>query len=129
MISGIHQEVSLNASPTDVYNALLDAALFTRMSGGAEAEIDPAPGGAFSCFGGMITGRNIECEPARRIVQAWRVKNWDSGVYSIVRFDFEPEDGGTRVVLHHAAFPSEHQSHLEQGWHRNYWNPLQKLWP
>jgi activator of HSP90 ATPase len=127
MKSQIHQEIVVAAAPAAVYAALIDGAQFSRMCGGAPAEIDPAPGGAFSCFGGMIAGRNIECEPGRRLVQAWRVKNWEPGVYSIARFEFRPEGAATRVVLDHTGFPEEQQPHLEQGWHQNYWNPLQQM--
>ena len=42
----------------------------------APAELDPEPGGEFSCFGGMIVGRTIENIPGQRLVQAWRVANW-----------------------------------------------------
>ena len=127
MTSSIHQEIVVEASPATVYATLVDPAQFTRMSGGAPADIDALPGGAFSCFGGMIVGRNLECEPGQRLVQAWRVKNWPPGVYSIVRVELKPEGSATRLVLDHTGFPEEQQAHLEQGWHQNYWNPLLKL--
>lgn len=121
----IHQTIQLPASPEAVYEQLTDAAKFSAMSGGAPAEVDPEAGGAFALFGGMIEGRNVECLPGRRLVQAWRAKSWDAGVYSLVRFELEAgPDGGTRLVMDHAAFPEGQAEHLDAGWHANYWKPM-----
>ncbi len=68
MTQNIHQEVRLPGAPARVYGALTDAVQFSKMSGGAPAEIDPKPGGAFAMFGGMIEGRNVECAPGQRLV-------------------------------------------------------------
>jgi activator of HSP90 ATPase len=129
MTGPIHQEIIFKVSPSRLYDVLLDSAAFSALTGRA-AEIDRAPGGAFSCFGGFITGRNIELVPDRRIVQAWRVGNWPEGTYSIVRFELLAQGSGTRLVMDHAGFPAELRSHLngeqaEGGWHRQYWGPLQ----
>jgi len=127
MSDRIHQEILVEAPPSRVYDVLTDSAQFSKMSGGAPAEIDPAAGGAFSCFGGMISGRNIECVPGERLVQAWRPKPWEAGVYSIVRFELRSEGKGTRVVLDHTGYPEGQGEHLDKGWHANYWEPLRKL--
>ena len=75
----------------------------------------------------MIVGRTIENIPDERIVQPWRVANWEPGVYSIVKFEFEKiNDIETKLVFDHAGFPEEHKAHLEQGWHERYWGPMKK---
>ena len=130
MSNSIRQEVIINASPKRVYDALLDASRFRAFTG-APAEIDPRPGGAFSCFGGVISGRNIELLPDHRIVQAWRVSPWPEGLYSIVRFELQPHGSATRLVLDHVGFPEEMRAHLngeqaDGGWQRQYWEPLKK---
>ena len=122
----IHQEVVLPASPERVYAALTTSAQFTEATGGRAAEISAIDGGAFTLFGGAIHGRTIELVPNERIVQAWRVKMWDPGVYSFVRFTLTPEGAGTKVVLDHTSFPEGQQDHLAAGWHANYWEPLTK---
>ena len=122
----IHQEQTLSASPRAVYDALTTTATFGEMTG-APASIDPAEGGEFSLFGGMISGRHIECVPGRRLVQAWRAKPWDEGVYSVVRFELHAEGSQTRVVLDHFGYPDGTGDHLAEGWHPNYWVPLAKL--
>lgn len=125
-MSSIHQEVVIPASPERVYEALMNAAQFSKFSGGAPSAIVAEDGGSFSCFGGMIHGRNVELVPNQRIVQAWRAKPWESGLYSIARFELLEDGTGTRVILHHTGFPTEQEQHLERGWHSNYWEPLQK---
>jgi len=122
----IHQEVVFEASPSRVYDALTDAARFSEFSGGAEAEIDAVAGGGFSAFGGMIVGRIVDLVPNERIVQAWRVSSWEAGVYSIARFDLQPSGQGTRLIFDQAGFPSSEVEHLEAGWTKMYWEPLQK---
>jgi uncharacterized protein YndB with AHSA1/START domain len=126
MSAAIHQQVTFKARPHQVYTALTDSAQFSKMTGGAPAEIGPGVGGAFSCFGGVIEGRNVELIPDQRIVQAWRAKMWDAGVYSIVRFELRAEGSGTRIVFDHSGFPEDQAEHLAAGWKSNYWEPLEK---
>lgn len=124
MTSRITQVETFDAEPARVHDLLVDAEKFSAMTGGAPAAIDPEAGGALSLFGGMITGRMIENEPGTRVVQAWRAGTWDPGVYSIVRFDIEPDGSGTRLSLDHAGFPDGQAEHLAEGWNTNYWAPL-----
>ena len=131
MSNTIRQEVTLKASPARVYATLLDGRRFSEFTGAAPAEIDPVAGGAFSCFGGIITGRNIELVPDRRIVQAWRVSRWPDGHNSIVRLELHPQGAETRLVMDHVGFPPEMRAHLngeaaDGGWHRQYWEPLNR---
>jgi len=126
MAHRIHQEIVFDATPGRIYGMLTDSTQFSRMCGGAPTEIDAISGGPFSCFGGMILGRNVECVPGERLVQAWRVKSWTPGTFSIARFELRPEGTKTRVVLDHTGFPEEQGEHLDQGWHANYWEPMRK---
>jgi uncharacterized protein YndB with AHSA1/START domain len=122
----IHQEVVIPASPDRVFAALTTSAQFTEATGGRAAEIAADDGGTFSLFGGAIHGRQIELVPGARVVQAWRVKMWEPGVYSLVRFTLTAEGKGTKVVLDHSSFPEAQQEHLAAGWAANYWEPLTK---
>ncbi len=60
MAKNIHHEVTINATPSKVYDALLDSDKFSELSGGAPTTIDRIEGGSFSCFGGYVTGRQVE---------------------------------------------------------------------
>lgn len=119
----IHQEVLFSASPEQVFHALIDSGTHSAFTG-APAEISPEAGGAWSCYGGGITGRNIEIVENKRIVQAWRPGNWPEGLYSLVRFELQADGEGTRLVLDHTGFPADAKPHLEAGWNDRYWTPM-----
>jgi activator of HSP90 ATPase len=123
--TSLHQEIDLKATPKRIYEVLLDSKGFAALTG-APATIDSSPGGAFSMFGGLIVGRNVETIPDQRVVQAWRPTHWDAGVYSIVKFELRPNGPSTTVVLDHTGFPEGEFDHLEFGWHSHYWEPLTK---
>jgi activator of HSP90 ATPase len=123
--TSLHDEIVLKTSPQRIYELLLDSKQFTALTG-APAMIDPRPGGAFSTFGKLIEGRNVELIPNQRIVQAWRPTHWDPGVYSIVRFELKPHNTETTIVLDHTGFPEGDLNHLEWGWNAHYWEPLKK---
>ena len=134
----IHQEVMFKASRKRVYEALTDAKQFNKVvmlseamqSGmapaGKPAEVSPAAGGAFSAFGGYITGRQVELVPNERVVQAWRAASWGPGQYSIARFELVEQGSGTKLVFDHAGFPPDQKAHLAGGWKANYWEPMEK---
>ncbi len=126
LLTYLHQEVDIKASPQRIYDALLDSKQFSAFSG-EPAEINRQVGGAFSIFGGRIVGRNVELVPNQRIVQAWRPASWDPGVYSIVKFELKEEGSQTKVVLDHTGFPEGSFRHLDSGWHMRYWEPLKKF--
>jgi activator of HSP90 ATPase len=124
-VANIHQEVLFDAPPAKVCRALADAAEFAKMTG-APAEGSDAEGGAFSAFGGHVTGRHLERMPGQRLVQAWRAKTWPAGAYSVARFELKAEGQKTRLVFDHDGFPEEQKEHLAAGWTANYWDPLRK---
>ena len=135
----IHQEVIFQASRKRVYDALTDAKQFeqvihlsdavkTRMPAGAPpTQISTEPGDAFSTFGGLIVGRQIELVPNERIVQAWRPMYWNPGTYSIVKFEIAESGSGTKLTLDHKGFPDGDAQSLLDGWNKNYWQPLEKF--
>jgi activator of HSP90 ATPase len=131
----IHQEVIFKAVPKRVYEALTDQKQFAKVVqlsaagmslGNAPTEISAEAGGAFSLFGGYITGRQIELVPNQRLVQAWRVGSWGPGVFSIAKFELSAQDSGTKLVFDHTGFPQGQGQHLAEGWESNYWEPLGK---
>jgi len=129
----IHQETNLSATPQVVYETLLSSKEFSacikksfKDFTAANAVIDPKVGGTFSLFDGHIIGRNLELIPNQRIVQAWRVVDWPSGVYSIAKFEFKTEGSGTHLVFDHVGFPDGLKEHLATGWQQHYWDTLSK---
>jgi len=123
--TSLHQEVSFNATAARIYEIFLDSKQFAAMTK-LSADIGPDAGSAFSMFGGVIVGRNIELIPAQRIVQAWRPKYWDPGVYSMVKFELVADGAKTKIVLDHTGFPEGTYKGLYSGWPERYWDPLTK---
>lgn len=133
----IHQEPTFQASRKRVYEALTDSQQFDKVmrlsaamrsmaTGAKPAEISRDEGGAFSLFGGYVSGRHIELVPNQRIVQAWRPQSWEPGVYSIVKFELVEQGTGTKILFDHRGFPDGTGEHLAIGWRQNYWGPLQQ---
>jgi activator of HSP90 ATPase len=134
----IHQEPVFKASRKRVYEALIDAKQFDKVIqlsgvmqsmhlGDKPAEISREAGGAFTLFGGYITGRQVELVPNERIVQAWRTGGWAPGVYSIAKFELVEQGTGTKIVFDHTGFPKGEAEVLAFGWKAHYWEPLEKL--
>ena len=134
----IHQETLFPASPERVYQALLDTRQFNKVTqlsaamrsgmapGAKPTQISREAGGAFTLFGGYVTGRHVELVPNQRIVQAWRAGSWSPGVYSLAKFELGVRGPGTLLVFDHTGFPVGEAQHLAEGWKENYWTPLEK---
>jgi activator of HSP90 ATPase len=117
--TAIHYDLDFKSSPQRLYEAILDQKQFTAFSG-LPALIDSTPGGAFSMFGGLIIGRNVELVSNQRIVQAWRPTHWEPGIYSIVHFEFNAHGDGAALAFDHAGFPAGEYDHLDSGWYSHY---------
>lgn len=124
--TSLHYEADFSATPRRIYDALLDSGQFAAFTG-LPAVIDRTEGGAFSMFGGLIVGRNVELVPDRRIVQAWRPADWPAGIYSIVKFELKEQGARTRLVLDHTGFPEGDSASLDHGWKSHYLVPLAKF--
>jgi activator of HSP90 ATPase len=134
----IHQEPVFKANRKRIYDALTDSKQFDKVIqlsgvlpamhlGDKPAEISREVGGAFTLFGGYITGRHVELVPNERIVQAWRAGSWAPGVYSIARFELVEQGSGTKIVFDHTGFPKGEAESLASGWKAHYWEPIEKL--
>jgi activator of HSP90 ATPase len=119
----IEQTVLFEASPHEVYEALMDSAMHAAFTN-SPAEISREVGGDYMAYGGYISGRNLELVPDRKIVQSWRAMDWPEDVFSVVTFLLTEQDGGTRLDFTHANVPAGTQEEFGQGWIDNYWEPL-----
>lgn len=123
MTTEIHQEVTLNASPEEVYRAFMDEETHGALTGGV-SRIEQQVGGLAEMHDGQIIARNIELEPGRKIVQAWRVNGWDDGIYTMLRITLEADGEATKVTLDQTGCPEQVTEHLASGWDQRYWQPL-----
>jgi activator of HSP90 ATPase len=135
----IGQEVTLDATPQRVYQALTatkDFDMITRLSDGAvllnatgakPTSISTEVGGAFTLFGGYVTGRHLDMLPNERLVQAWHAASWKPGHFSIAAFYLTAEGGKTKLNFEHRGFPNGNGAVLAHGWYAHYWEPLAKF--
>lgn len=94
---------------------------------GDEARIEPVVGGQHSAFGGYATGRNLELEPYRRIVQSWRSAEFPKDAPdSRLEVTFEETLGGTLVTILHSELPPGQADQCRQGWVDYYLEAMKK---
>lgn len=124
----IHQTVEFKASPMDVYSAIMDAEKHAQFTG-AEATIEDTVGAEFSVHNGYITGKNLELEPGKKIVQTWKARDeaWPDDHYSTVMFEFSESSDGTVLEFTHTDVPEAKAESIEQGWYDHYWNPMKEM--
>jgi activator of HSP90 ATPase len=117
---------TIPATPRQIYDAWLDSAGHTAMTGGA-ATASPGEGAVFTAWDNYISGRNLTLEPGRRIVQSWRTTRFtaehgDSQIEVLL----EPVAGGTRLTLHHTNVPDGHTGYQDGGWQDHYFEPMKR---
>ncbi len=118
----IKQSIQFKAPAARVFDLLVSAELFAEMTE-APAQIDAAPGGTLSLFGGHIEGTTLETIANTSVRQHWRSKDWPSELVSTVSFALTETDNSTTLEFEHDGFPESMREHLEAGWHKMYWEP------
>jgi uncharacterized protein YndB with AHSA1/START domain len=109
------------AEPEEVYLALtLEATI--KLWSGEEAEMSTIPGTEFSLWEGSITGKNLEFEEGKKIVQQWYFG--DEKPDSIVTIKLHPHKQGTSAELVHTNIPDEAYDEMVEGWNDNYFGLL-----
>ena len=124
----IEQSVTINASPHDVYEALMDSDKHSRFTG-AKASISREVGGEFTAYDGALSGSMLELVPDAKIVQTWRGSDegWVPGHYSTATFSLEAVDGGTQLTFVQTGVPEQSFEQISQGWHTYYWPKMKQM--
>jgi activator of HSP90 ATPase len=120
----ITQKIVLPALTEDVYEALLDPKKHSEFTG-SKATGKAIVGGKFTAWEGYISGRNLELEKGKRIVQEWVTTGWPEDYPpSKLEFTFKEVDGKTELTMVHSGIPADQEEELKQGWIDYYWKPL-----
>ena len=122
----LQQKVRFKASPTEVYEMLMDSEKHRSLSG-MPAKISKKVGGRFTAWGSHITGVNLALLPGRKIVQAWRATGWWPDHYSIAIFDIKKIRGGSRLEFTQIGIPPHRYSGHYRGWIEAYWTPMKEI--
>lgn len=115
----------LSAPPEDVYLALTNP-LTIKLWTSEEAEMSTVAGSEFSLWDGAITGRNLEFEENRKIVQQWYFG--DASNNSIVTIILHKHEDGTSVEVRHTNIPDEDYDDIVEGWNSTYMGVLQDFY-
>ena len=108
-----------------IYAAWLDFKSHTNMTGG-EATGEPTVGSEFTAWDGYIWGKNLELEPASRILQSWRTSQFtNDDEDSVIEVTLAAHgDESTTVTLKHSNVPDDQAEGYEGGWVDHYFEPM-----
>ena len=124
MCKTIKHKVRFKAPPNTIYELLADSRRRSAVTG-RKAVMSDRVGGSFSTDAGHVTGVNVDLVPGRRLVQAWRRKDFPDGVYSMAAITLAPTPtGGTELVLTHRGVPKPLLDDVEEYWRNVYWAPM-----
>lgn len=127
MCKTIKQKVRFKAAPREIYDVLADSKKRSAVTG-RKADISRKVGGPFSTDAGQVTGVNVDLVPGKRLVQAWRRRDFPEGVFSMAAITLAPTPtGGTELVLTHRGVPKHLIPGTEQYWRHGYWAKLRNL--
>lgn len=123
-VSTIREKILIPASPEEVYEAFMDAKKHSAFTG-SKATCDSKIGGKFTAWDGYISGKNLELEKGKKIVQEWITTEWPEGYPpSKLELTFKKAEGGTEISMVHSEVPAEQANDIKQGWIDFYWEPL-----
>ena len=109
------------AEPEDLYVALTNPATIQLWTG-ERAEMSTEPGSEFSLWEDSISGRNIEFEEGKKIVQQWYFGDQEEP--SIVTIKLHLHKQGTSVELRHTNIPDDEYNAIVEGWDESYFGSL-----
>jgi activator of HSP90 ATPase len=125
-VKTIKQKVIVPAVPNEVYDALMDAKKHSAITG-SKATSDPRVGGKFTAWDGYISGKNLELEKGKKIVQEWVTTEWPENYPpSKLLLVFNKVKEGTEIVVTHFQVPAEQADGIAQGWIDFYWEPMKR---
>jgi activator of HSP90 ATPase len=113
----------LPASPQEVYRAWLSSKEHGTWTEG-EAKISSKVGGTFFTFDGYSSGKNIELDPGKLIVQTWRAEDWAPDHFSTIKLQLLAAPKGTKVIFTQTDVPADKAKSIAQGWKDYYWQPM-----
>jgi len=120
----IKQKVTIPAAPEQVYDVFMDAKKHSEVTG-SKATGKPVVGGKFTAWDGYISGRNLELEKGKRIVQEWVTTEWPQDYPpSKLELTLNAVDGNTELVMVQSSVPAEQAEELLEGWTEFYWEPM-----
>ena len=120
----IEKTYEMNATPEEVFNALINPDLIQTWSGD-EAKMNAKVGGTFSLWGGQMFGINLEIVKNKRLVQQWSYSNWKET--SKVTFTIKVVEKKTIINLFHDDVPEKSVNSISDGWDAYYLGAMKEM--
>ena len=118
----------LHVEPEVLFEGWLNSKEHTNFTG-SPAKIVPKAGGKFTAWNGYISGRTIEIEPNKRILQTWRTTDFsDRDPDSKVEIIFSKVTNGTKLTLRHFDIPEGQAGEYKKGWKDFYFDSMRKYY-
>lgn len=114
----------LNATADEVYQAITNP-LSIKIWTNSETVMSTEPNSEFSMFDGEISGRNIEFEENKKVIQEWYFGETDTP--SIVTIKLFPKNEGTSIHLVHTNIPDDAFDEMVEGWDDIYFGQLEEF--
>ena len=117
-------EIYIRATPDELWRAITDPDVRARYQFGARVESSWTSGSSYRLTHqgaprALIEGENLEVDPPRRLVQAYRAV-WDNDVAaagtSRVTWEIEPVGDSCRLTVTHDQLRENADPHLYGGW-------------
>jgi len=107
------QYTTINAEPEDVYACLTNPFTIELWSD-MPAKMEAKAGTEFEIFEGDITGKILELEPNKKVVQQWYFGEQEEP--SIVTFKIHSDKSKVSMELRHTNIPDEAYDEIAEGW-------------
>jgi activator of HSP90 ATPase len=126
-VATITQKVVIpKVSPKQVYEAYVDPKKHGEFTE-SKATGKPVVGGKFTAWDGYISGKFLELEEGKRVVQEWTSTDFPEGYPpSKLELTFSAVPKGTEITMVHSDVPKEQEDETAEGWTEFYWEPLKK---
>ena len=87
----------------------------------------PVVGGKFTAWDKYISGKFVELEEGKRVVQEWTSTDFPEGYPpSKLELTFREVPKGTEITMVHSNVPKEIADDAADGWTEFYWEPMKK---
>ena len=126
-VTTITQKVIIpKATPKQVYDAYVDSKKHSEFTD-SKATGKPVVGGKFTAWDGYISGKFLELEDGKRVVQEWTSTDFPEDYPpSKLELTFCEVPKGTEILMVHSNVPKDQEDDTIDGWTEFYWEPLKK---
>jgi activator of HSP90 ATPase len=126
MQESIQISTVLPSNSKEAYLAYLSSLEHQEFTG-SKAFIEPRVGGKINAWDGYIKGEILELDPYNKIVQTWRTTDFpEKSEDSLLELLFEDTKDGLELTLIQTEIPEGQSKMYEDGWHKNYFEPMKK---